>query len=276
MKKLQIAANGHPFTNQDLTHLQDALIDMGVAVGTLCSDAQGTPNPIILSGFKFTGGTGGAPFTIGSGWVFHNNEIFYFGGTTPNFNPPDFLRVSSTYAANNPYLGKYIHNIRTLVPIYGSSIAGDIPYFGLQDATTNILRKNFGKWQPILSNASSNYPRFASGIASASGTTCEYRYNLDGTYEFRGTAVVNGSGAITVWTLLPILLFGNIDELINVTTQQFGVMSSVYGGAFDARPFQAAPGALGITGLYISMPSGYVPANTDSFQINAVKFSGLY
>jgi hypothetical protein len=152
MKKLVIAANGHPRTNNDLLHLQDAIVDMGRALGNLC--AGNSNAPCVISGCNIiTPGSGGAgTIDITDGFIFANNEIFYFAGEDDCDETlyDHRFRVQSTFAANNPYLGKNIHNIRNIVlmiPPFAFQ-AGDLnPNTVLANrAVNNFANQMKGSW----------------------------------------------------------------------------------------------------------------------------------
>lgn len=261
MKKLQIATNGHPRTNNDLIHLQDAILEIGSALGRLCSDDAGTTTPVIIGGLKFTS-LGGGLFTIGDGWVFYNNEVFYFAGNPPNIDPPDYLRISSTYAANNPYLGKNIHNIRTMVPIYGSPISGDIPY-GFVHAANNIAKKSIGAWQSVYSQGSGIYPRMANGAVGNSGNPVQYRKNGDGSVEMKGQVMLpaGNSGSI-----LALEFGGNLT--INFGQVQVGHATlHKNGGGIEIVPVRVYT-----DGVTMQLSSSYTTVSGDWLYIAPLRF----
>jgi hypothetical protein len=187
MKKLQIATNGHPRTNNDLVHLQEAIMEIGSALGMLCTDSLGTNVPIVVGGLKFTS-LGGGVFTYGDCYIYYNGEIFYFPGTSPNIDPPDYLRINSIYAANNPYLGKNIHNIRTIIPIYGLPIAGDVPFFNFQHGVQNIVKKAFtSTWYNV--DGMQGRPSMIAGNSTTS-QTIKVMKDVIGCVRFQGVLAV--------------------------------------------------------------------------------------
>jgi hypothetical protein len=187
MNKLIIAANGHPRTNNDLLHLQDAIIEASKALSYLCGENGSTL--ILIGGLYPTVYSQG--YNVSDAFFYYNNELFYFGGAT-DFQDYSHFRISSTFAANNPYMGKNIHNIRVLIPILaGNNIAGDIP-ITYTDAVKAIAKKGIGLWSSINAAGSAFYPQFATGIIHAVGHTVQYRLNANGEFELRGKADVGG------------------------------------------------------------------------------------
>jgi hypothetical protein len=164
MNKLQIATNGHPFTNDDLEHLQGAINEISWALGRLCSIDN---NPVIIDGLKQT--QTGINWSFTSGWAYNNNEIFYVRPINNVFNEEfdgGVFRILSYYPNTNPYLGKYIHNIRHLQFVGASSVgqpvAGDVPSGILfaSRAEKNIIEKAnttpLASYQPVNLSTSTN------------------------------------------------------------------------------------------------------------------------
>lgn len=266
MKKLNITTNGHPRSNHDILHLQDAVLEIGNALGGLCADTSN--NPVMISGFAVTQ-LGGGLFTYGTGWVYMNNEIFYFGGTTSNTVAPDYLRISSTYAANNPYLGKNIHNIRVLIPIYGTPSAGDVAFGSVVNnkAVDNIAKKRFGEWKQMNPAGSSSYPRFNVGYASIGSNPVMYRINGDGTCEFKGEVDLTGVvGASPIW--FNLFLFATPFTL-GATYTQHGSIYAILSGSYSLQAwnYSAQLGA-----FQIWLPAPYTIQTSDRLYMNSVKY----
>jgi hypothetical protein len=260
MKKLQIATNGHPRTNNDLLHLQEAIMEIGSALGMLCTDSLGTNVPIVVGGLNFTS-LGSGLFTLGAGYIYYQNEMFYFPGNPANLDPPDYLRISSVYAANNPYLGKNIHNIRTIVPIYGSPIAGDVAYSTLVKGVDAIAKKSIGQWQPVYASSSGIYPRLNAGCTTPGGNPLQFRKNGDGSVEFKGSIVL--PSGTTAGSILSVLFGGPL----NISTPQGGCVFATLSG--ESKPLAWLADT---SGILLSFDTSYTTVGGDAVMADAIRF----
>jgi hypothetical protein len=206
MKKLVFAANGHPRTNNDLVHLQEAIIDIGNAIGMLCSDDGVTPL-ILISGLKQTVAVGGTNAT--ESWWYYNNELMYCGPMS-DIRDVTHLRLSNVFAANNPYLGKNIHNIRTLIAVTtGNDIIGDIPFIytrGVDNLCNRALLRPEA-WRYVGAIGQISWQNgFGSGTVGVSAQNLRFRkiygvVHITGSIDFNPFASIVGGGPLTICTL---------------------------------------------------------------------------
>lgn len=262
MKKLVIAANGHPRTNNDLLHLQDAIIDVGKAVGMLCSESSSTL--VLIGGLYTINVVPGVGYDLSDAYFFYQNELFYFPGAT-NAQDVTHLRISSTFAANNPYMGKNIHNTRVLIPISTTPIAGDI-VFSFTYAVDAIAKKSIGVWQNMNAAGSANFPQFHAGIVNASGHTVQYRKLSNGQYEFRGRANVGGYTGSSLGDF-SLINFGA--GLMTTNTSQHGVTAGAFNGGANQKPC-----VFGVSnsGIEIKHEVGYSLLTNDLIYFTGIRF----
>lgn len=268
MKKLNIVVNGHPRTNHDLLHLQDAIIEVATAYGKLCANDAG--DPVLISGAIFTN-VGGGAFTISDAWWFINGEVFYMPAVAASFSPPDWLRISSTFAVNNPYLGHNIHNIRQVLPVTGAFVAGDIDFLtAIQNvATDNILARATAKgWVNINAAGSAFFPQYKAGIINVAANTGQYRKTGAGLYEFRGIADVGGCVAVSLGGYQAID-FGA--GAMTTTTKQYGCCNAKLNTLNKPCSYEVNTG-----GIYISHDAGYSLIAGDELRLSGIRFYHSY
>lgn len=236
MNKLNIVANGHPRTNNDLTHMQDAIIEVAKAYGR--AFANNAYDPVLIAGAQ-TVSAGGGSFYYTEAFWFIAGEVYYMPQTAPSIDPPEILRVSSTYAAGNPYLGNNIHNIRIVQALSGMTPAvGDVDFLTAikNIAADNILFKATSKpWQPVHPAGSSSYPQFATGIINATGSSVRYRELGSGEFEFMGSADVGGCAATSTGGFV-IINFGSGSVPVTTGTAQYGCVPARYNAGNDTVP----------------------------------------
>lgn len=261
MKKLTIAANGHPRTNHDLTHLQDAIIDVGKAVGLLCGTSTST---LVLIGGLYPFNIFSQSYDVTEAFFYYNNELFYFAGAV-DMQDVTHLRISSVYAANNPYLGKNIHNIRTLIPISSGNIVGDIPV-AFTRATDAIAKKSIGSWVTVNPNGSASYPQFYAGVTHVAGHAVRYRKLASGKYEFIGKADVGGYSGSSLGSY-SLINFG--PGLVTTNNVQYGNVVGYLNGGSDRM---ACPYSVSNSGISIAHDAGYSLLTNDYVCVSPIQF----
>lgn len=262
MKKLVIAANGHPRTNNDLLHLQDAIIDMGKALGLLCSES--TSSLVLIGGFNFINVTLSA-FDVTEAYFYYQGEVYYFAGAT-NYQDVTHFRISSTFAVNNPYLGHNIHNIRQLLPIYaGNDLPGDL-VATFSRATEAIAKKSLGLWSDVHPAGSANFPQFYAGITSVAGHTVKYRRLAGGGYEFKGKANVGGASGSSLGGY-GLITFST--GLMTTNTDQYGNVVAFLNGGNDPLP---CPYIVTNAGISIRHDAGYSLLTYDVVCMSSIRF----
>ena len=224
MKKLVIAANGHPRTNNDLIHLQDAIVEVANALGMMCSN-DGVTELTLVAGFKFIS-TGSQSANRSPAFFHYNNELFYCGAIV-DIQDVTHLRIQSVYAANNPYLGKNIHNIRTLIPVLaGTNIAGDIPltYSNFANNIVNKATIALENWRYVGASGQIAWQNnFSSGTVPTTAYNLRYRkifgmVYITGSIDFNPFSSINNGGPLTICTL-PVGYRPDIDYYYSMRVQ---------------------------------------------------------
>lgn len=271
MKKLVIAASGHPRTNNDLVHLQEAIMEVASALGSMCVDTAGSP--VLLAGGEFVP-AGGSLFTVNPAWWFIAGEVYYMPGVGAALDPPEILRISSTFAANNPYLGKNIHNIRQVDALTGATPAvGDVDFLTAisNRAVDNMALKSVTKgWKPVNAAGSAFYPQFAAGIVNVSGHNVLYRKIGSGKYEFKGKANV---GAYTGSSLGGYSFINFGAGLVTTNYPQHGCVSAYLNGGNNHKPCAYV---VSNSGVLIAHDSAYSLVTNDVLCASAISFYEVY
>jgi hypothetical protein len=168
------------------------------------------PGACVVSGVKKSGGMF---ISISEGYIYLDGELFYFpgvtGATSGNYstlNPGSKFRIKSVWAANNPYLGFNIHQIRTMEYIDDANpmLTGDLHAYTLAEKCRleHALVPKKDSWHYV---GVAGEPVFANGFANGSivVTTDKTRFRKD------ITGNISVSGIVDFTTLSTLSTIGN-------------------------------------------------------------------
>lgn len=199
MKKLVPQTGGHPLRLNDAILLQNAVIDMAVALSSLANAG----NDCVLQGCTVSGNN------IGGGWIYFNGEIYQAIATVlpaPGGGQSLYWNIVQTtenpVTLSSPYTVEYqdlvfkgVHIKRTMVPAWGTS--GSVANAALPRVTATMINGGLnplGAVQMWAGNIGTSFSGTGLGLTSMSGwALCN---GQNGTIDLRGRFVVGYDPAV--------------------------------------------------------------------------------